>query len=136
MLRNKPRGIPRVDDVASAYSGSCDRVSRGAIRRKAAARTPLATITSFAGGAPGVWDRIIEALRASHDAAVQMIDTSVVRVHQRGACLAGNEQQDMGRSRGGLTSMIHAVVDADGLPVRPAGSFIQLRAWNAKQMAR
>ena len=57
-------------------------------------------------------------LAAAHDAAVQMIDTSVVRVHQHGACIAGNREQHMGRSRGGLTSKIHAVVDADGLPVR------------------
>ena len=47
-----------------------------------------------------------------------MIDTFIVRVQQHGACIAGNKQQDMGRSRGGLTSKIHAVVDADGLPVR------------------
>ena len=42
-------------------------------------------------------------------AAVQMIDTSVGRVHQHGACIADNNHQDMGRSRGRLT--IHAVVD-------------------------
>ena len=60
----------------------------------------------------------MEALAAAHDAAVQMIDTSVVRVHQHGACIAGNREQHMGRSRGGLTCKIHAVVDADGLPVR------------------
>jgi transposase len=60
----------------------------------------------------------MEALAASHDAAVQMIDTSIVRVHQHGACIASNRQEDMGRSRGGLTSKIHAVVDAVGLPVR------------------
>ena len=47
-----------------------------------------------------------------------MIDTSVVRVHPYGACMAGSREQDMGRSRGGLTSKIHAVVDANGLPVR------------------
>ena len=46
----------------------------------------------------------MDALAAGHDAAVQMIDTSIVRVHQHGACIAGNKQQDMGRSRGGLTS--------------------------------
>ena len=46
-----------------------------------------------------------------------MIDTSVVRVHQHAACIADNREQHMGRSRGGLTSKIHAVVDADGLPV-------------------
>ena len=65
----------------------------------------------------GVWDHIMDAVAAAHDAAVQMIDTSVVRVHQHGACIAGNREQHMGRSRGGLTSKIHAVVDADGLPV-------------------
>src|SRR6185295_7547019 len=53
----------------------------------------------------------------AHNAAVQMIDT-VVRVHQHGACFASNREQQMGRSRGGLTSKIHAVVDADGLPLR------------------
>jgi transposase len=60
----------------------------------------------------------MEALAAAHDGAVQMIDTSVVRVHQHGACVAGNREQHMGRSRGGLTSKIHAVVDANGLPVQ------------------
>jgi len=68
----------------------------------------------------GVWDMIMGALAAGHDAAVQMIDTSVVRVHQHGACVADNNHQDMGRSRGGLTSKIHAVVDANGLPVHLA----------------
>jgi hypothetical protein len=42
----------------------------------------------------------MDALTAGHDAAVQMIDTSVVRVHQHGACIVDNNHQDMGRSRG------------------------------------
>ena len=29
----------------------------------------------------GVWSRIIDALAGAHDAAVQMVDTSIVRVH-------------------------------------------------------
>ena len=49
-----------------------------------------------------------------------MIDTSVVRVHQHGACVADNGHQHMGRSRGGLTSKIHTVVDTNGLPVHLA----------------
>jgi hypothetical protein len=57
------------------------------------------------------------ALATGHDAAVQMIDTSVVRVHQQGACIADNNHQDIGRSRGGLTSKIHALVDTNGLSV-------------------
>jgi hypothetical protein len=49
-----------------------------------------------------------------------MIDTSIVRVHQHGVCIIGNRKQSMGRSRGGLTTKIHAVVDSKGLPVRLA----------------
>jgi Transposase DDE domain len=67
-----------------------------------------------------VWSRIIDALAADHDAAVQMIDTSIVRVHQHGVCITRNRRQSMGRSRGGLTSKIHALVDTNGLPVRLA----------------
>jgi hypothetical protein len=48
----------------------------------------------------------MDALTAAHDAVVQMIDTSVVRVHQHGACVADNERQHTGGSRGGLTSKI------------------------------
>ena len=60
----------------------------------------------------------MNALTAGHDTAVQMIDTSIVRVHQHGACIAANSEQLMGRSRGGLTTKIHAVVDTCGLPAR------------------
>src|SRR5258707_12924579 len=49
-----------------------------------------------------------------------MIDTSIVRVHQHGACIGRNRRQSMGRSRGGLTSKIHALVNSNGLPVRLA----------------
>ena len=66
----------------------------------------------------GVWRRITDSLATAHDAAVQMIDTSIVRVHQHAACIARSRSQSMGRSRGGLTSKIHAVVDTNGLPVR------------------
>ena len=62
----------------------------------------------------------MHALAVAHDAAVQMIDTSIVRVHQHAACIAGNKGQSMGRSRGGLTSKIHAVVDTNG--PSPSGS--------------
>ena len=48
----------------------------------------------------------------------KMIDTSIVRVHEHAACIGRNKRQSMGRSRGGLTSKIHAVVDGSGLPVR------------------
>jgi hypothetical protein len=59
----------------------------------------------------------MNALAATHDAALQMIDTSIVHVHQHAACITRNKRQSMGRSRGGLTSKIHALVDTNGLPV-------------------
>jgi hypothetical protein len=62
----------------------------------------------------------MNALAATHDAAVQMIDTSIIRVHQHATCIARNKRQSIGRARGGLTSKIHTVVDTNGLPVRLA----------------
>jgi hypothetical protein len=41
-------------------------------------------------------------------------------LHQHGAFIAANSEQLMGRSRGGLTTKIHAVVYTSGLPVRVA----------------
>ena len=101
-----------------ASSGSSAQVRRGATCLRPMVPAPLATIASFVGG--GLASGTRDALVAGHDAAVQMIDTSVVRVHQHGACIADNNHQDMGRSRGGLTSKIHAVVDTNGLPVHLA----------------
>jgi transposase len=46
----------------------------------------------------GVWVQIMDALAAAHDVTVQMIDTSIVRVHQHGSCIADNTEQHMGRS--------------------------------------
>jgi hypothetical protein len=53
-----------------------------------------------------VWSRIIDALAAAHDAAVQMIDTSIVRVHQHGACITRNGRQSTGRSQGVLSNIV------------------------------
>jgi transposase len=76
----------------------------------------------------GVWDQIMDTLAVGHESAVQMIDTSVVRVHQHGACISDNNQQDMGRSRGGLTCKIHAVVDTNGLARDAAGIAYLIRS--------
>ena len=120
MLPNKPRGIPRVAD-RRILNGILWVLRSGAPWRDLPeSYGPHTTCYNrfVRWRRAGVSDRIMDALAAAHDAAVQMIDTSVVRVHPHGACIAGNREQDMGRSRGGLTSKIHAVVDANGLPVR------------------
>src|SRR5665213_819905 len=101
-LPNKPRGIPRVDD--RRVLNGIFWVLRSGVpwRDPPVYYGPRATCYNrfVRWRQAGVWDRIMDALAAGHDAAVQMIDTLVVRVHQHGACITDNNHQDMGRSRG------------------------------------
>src|SRR5215468_6168430 len=101
-----------------AYSmasfGFCVQVRHGATCLRPMVPAPTCYNRFVRWRRAGVWDQIMGSLAAGHDAAVQMIDTSVVRVHPHGACVADNDHQDMGHSRGGLTSKIHAVVDTNG----------------------
>jgi transposase len=118
MLPNKPRGVPRVDD-RRVLNGIFWVLRSGAPWRDLPkAFGPYTTCYNrfVRWRRAGVWGRMIDALAAAHDAAVQMIDTSIVRVHQHGACITRNSRQLMGRSRGGLTSKIHTLVDGNGLP--------------------
>jgi transposase len=90
-LPNKPRGIPRVDD-RRVLNGIFWVLRSGAPWRDLPETYgPRTTCYNrfFRWRQAGVWDRIMDALAAGHDAAVQMIDTSVVRVHQHGACNRG-----------------------------------------------
>lgn len=119
-LPNKPRGVPRVND-RRVLNGIFWVLRSGAPWRDLPETFgPYTTCYNrfVRWGRAGVWDQIMDALAAMHDAAVQMIDTSIVRVHQHGSCIAGNGEQHMGRSRGGLMTKIHAVVDTNGLPVQ------------------
>jgi len=116
MLPNKPRGIPRVND-RRVLNGIFWVLRSGAPWRDLPeAFGPYTTCYNrfVSWRRAGVWSRIIDALAAAHDATVQMIDTSIVRVHQHGACIIRNQRQSMGRSRGGLTSKVHALVDSNG----------------------
>ena len=121
MLPNKPRGVPRVND-RRVLNGIFWVLRSGAPWRDLPVNFgPYTTCYNrfVRWRRAGIWRQIMETLVAAHDKAVQMIDTSIVRVHQHAACIARNKKQSMGRSRGGLTSKIHAVVvDTNGLPVR------------------
>ena len=46
-----------------------------------------------------------------------MIDSTIVRAHQHASCAQNSANEGFGRSRGGLTTKIHAVVDENGLPL-------------------
>ena len=106
MLLNKPRGAPRVDDRRT-LNGIFWVLRSGAPWRDLPRHYgPHTTCYNrfVPWRAAGVWDQIMATLSATYDAALQMIDTSVVRVHQHAACIAGNRTQQMGRSRGGLST--------------------------------
>jgi transposase len=66
----------------------------------------------------GVFERIFKLLASDHDNEYMMIDATIVRAHQHSAgARKKNGPQAIGRSRGGLTTKIHALVDALGNPV-------------------
>src|ERR1700694_1531878 len=66
----------------------------------------------------GVFERIFKMLASDHDNEYMMIDATIVRAHQPSAgARKKNGPQAIGRSRGGLTTKIHALVDALGNPV-------------------
>lgn len=60
----------------------------------------------------------MDAIAAAHDGDIQTIDSTSVRVHQQAATAKGDRDNCLGRSRGGLTTKIHVLVDAQGLPIR------------------
>ena len=64
----------------------------------------------------GVWSDLFTSTASEADMESIMIDSTIVRAH---ACSAGykkdsQDQESLGRSKGGFTTKIHAVVDALG----------------------
>lgn len=122
ILPNKSRGIPRVDD-RRVLNGIYWVLRSGAPWRDLPDHYgPYTTCYNrfVRWRSAGVWDRILDAFSHHDDARVQMIDSTVVRAHQHATCIKHGATEELGRSRGGLTTKIHAVVDANGLPLHVA----------------
>jgi len=67
-----------------------------------------------------IWNKVLAHFAKDCDSESFLIDGSVIRAH---ACASGyqkdsQEEQALGRSKGGFTTKIHALVDALGLPIR------------------
>ena len=65
-----------------------------------------------------IWESLLIFCTEDPDLEYVMIDATIVRAH---ACSAGYKNQNsegLGRSKGGFTSKIHAVVDALGNPLK------------------
>jgi transposase len=89
--------------LAMASFRSRGQVRRGATDQEANGPYSICSNCFVRWRQAAIWNQIM-AIAAAQDGAVKMIDTSVVRVHQRGACITGDREQHTGRSRGGLTS--------------------------------
>jgi transposase len=60
----------------------------------------------------GVWARVFRHLAADGNNQYAMIDSTIVQAHHTAPALSKNdENQALGRSRGGLSTKIHALVD-------------------------
>ena len=66
----------------------------------------------------GLWTNLLSLLTEDADEEYVMIDSTLVRAHQHSSGAVGRNPSDqaIGRSRGGLTTKIHARVDALGNP--------------------
>ena len=65
----------------------------------------------------GVWQRIFAAVQ-DPDLEWLMIDSTVIRAHHHAAGMnGGDDDQDLGRSRGGFGTKLHLAVDSLGNPV-------------------
>ena len=67
----------------------------------------------------GVWPSLFKTLADDPDNEYAIIDATIVRAHQHsaGARKKKGVNQAIGRSRGGLTTKIHMIVDALGNPL-------------------
>jgi transposase len=94
-LPNKPRGVPRVNDRRVLNGIFWVLCSGAPWRDLPESFGPYTTCYNrfIRWRRAGVWGGIMSALAATHDAAVQMIDTSIVRVHQHAACIIRNKRQ-------------------------------------------
>ena len=68
----------------------------------------------------GIWEKLLQFVQVDKDLENVMIDATIVRAH---ACSSGykkdsQEQEALGRSKGGFTTKIHAMVDALGNPLK------------------
>jgi transposase len=70
----------------------------------------------------GLLERVLASFAAEADNEWNMIDSTINKAHQHSAGCRRGAVAAIGRSRGGLTSKVHAVCDAHGNPIRTSVS--------------
>jgi transposase len=83
VLPNKPRGVHRLDDrrILNGVFWYCSPGRFGGTCGRPSVHTPPCYNRFVRWRPAGVWGKIMNTLAGAHDAAVQIIDTSIVRVH-------------------------------------------------------
>ena len=66
----------------------------------------------------GIWKKVFQVLLDDPDNRYVMIDSTIVRTRQQAMYGKGGQGEAVGRSRGGLSTKIHMVTDAQGQPRR------------------
>jgi transposase len=62
--------------------------------------------------------RIFEILKVGVDGEWQCLDASIIKVHQHAAGARSQDDEAIGKSRGGATTKLHALCDANGNPTK------------------
>ena len=121
LLPNKPRGKPRVDDrrVISGIVHVLKYGGRWADAPKVYGPRKTLYNRWVRWAKAGVWRGVFEALAAAGGLSAElMLDSTHAKAHR---CAAGGEggahAQAIGRSRGGRTTKVHALVDGRGRAV-------------------
>lgn len=118
-LPDKPPGVARVDD-RRVLNGIFRVLRTGSPWRDLPERYgPYTTVYNRLNrwAKAGVRVRVFETLAEKLPVSMQFIDSSIIRAHQQAAAKKGGTDHTLGRSRGGLSAKINAMVDARGLPL-------------------
>jgi transposase len=67
----------------------------------------------------GIWEAILRVLAQAATGVLRAVDATFVKVHQHGANpKGGQDAHAIGRTKGGLNTKLHAVVDGAGRAIR------------------
>ena len=65
----------------------------------------------------GIWDELFTAGLPEDALETVMVDATIIKAQRFASGARGGGEEDLGRSRGGLTTKIHVLVDRRGRPV-------------------
>ena len=101
------------------YCGLFEQVRHGVIYPTILGIGTGCTLVTMVGVKKGVWKGVFKRMADAQNLEYLMVDGSIVRVHQHGAAKKNEQANEAeGQSRSGLSTKIHAAVDALGNPVR------------------